>query len=228
MTLGAIVQARLSSRRLPGKVLCPVADKPLLQYLLERLGRVPSLEGVVVATSREASDDRVAEFCARQGALCHRGDLDDVAQRFLGAAAAFGFDAFVRVSGDSPLLDPRLVVQAVSLFREAGADLVTNVFPRSFPPGQSVEVLATSALAAAHEFMTADEREHVTLHFYLHPERVRIHNFSFDDPGARAVRMTVDSPDDLDVARAVVARMTSPHWDYGLPELLSLYREARA
>jgi len=114
----------------------------------------------------------------------------------------------------------------VALFHAGNHDVVTNVFPRSFPPGQSVEVLRASAFSAACASMTrADEREHVTLHFYEHPERYRIVNFAAEVACA-GVRLCVDTADDLDVIETLVSRMSRPHWEYRFDELLPLYREA--
>src|SRR5688572_22065557 len=115
----------MDSTRLPGKVLREIAGKPLLTYLLERLERSRALAAVLVATSTEASDDPVAALCASRGTRCHRGSLDDVAARVGEALAVNGLDAFVRVSGDSPLLDPSLVDRGVTLFLAGELDLVT-------------------------------------------------------------------------------------------------------
>lgn len=159
----AIVQARTGSARLPRKVLLDLAGKPLLVHVLDRLARARELDAVVVATSDEPGDDAVAELCAAHGTPCVRGPHEDVAARFALAAREHGVDAFVRVSGDSPLIDAALVDRAVARFREGGVDLVTNVRPRSFPPGQSVEVVATRRfLELLPKMTTVDEREHVT------------------------------------------------------------------
>src|SRR6266852_6355172 len=115
MMIGAFVQARMSSRRLPGKVLRPIDGKPVLLYVLERLERCRTLDSVLVATSVDPSDDAVEEICHRRGTPCCRGPLDDVAGRFLAAARERDVDGFVRVSGDSPLLDQRLVDEAVGV-----------------------------------------------------------------------------------------------------------------
>src|SRR5689334_213909 len=130
MALVAVVQARYSSRRLPGKVLQEVAAKPLLAYLLERLARCSTLRGIVVATSVEKSDDAIARFCIERGIELYRGPLADVLGRFVGAAETLNLDALVRINGDSPLLDPAIVDQAVELFEQGDVDLVTNVHPR--------------------------------------------------------------------------------------------------
>lgn len=222
MRIGAVVQARMTSERLPGKVLREVAGRPLLGYLLERLARCPALDAVVVATSTDPTDAPVERFCRERGVACYRGSLSNVARRFRDALDAHGLDAFVRVSGDSPLLDPALVGRGVRLFRAGAFDLVTNVHPRSYPPGQSVEVVGREgfrrACVAMHE---ADEREHVTLHFYRHPGRFRIENFAAArDYGG--LRLTVDTADDLARLEAIVAAMTRPHWEYGLDDLVAV------
>src|SRR5207249_4574865 len=107
-----------------------------LDWLLERLEHADTLDAVIVATSQDASDDAVAAHCAARGTDCHRGPLDDVATRVFDAARGAGLDAFVRVNADSPLLDQRLVDRGVSIMRASDACLVTNVRPRTFPPGQ--------------------------------------------------------------------------------------------
>lgn len=228
LRVGAIVQARMSSARLPGKVVRPLAGRPALEWLLERLAHAAQLDAVVVATSTEPGDDPIAELCAPLGAACHRGPLHDVAGRLLAAAEARGLDALVRVNGDSPLLDPRLVDRGVALFREGGSDVVTNVHPRSFPHGQSVEVITTAVLRAALALAHAPEdREHVTTALYREGAGVRIRNF--DAGGAfNHLHMTLDTEDDARMLDAMLAAMDRPHWDYGWAELLDLRAAALA
>ena len=226
--LPIIVPARMNSRRLPGKPLRDIAGKPLLQWVIESLEHVEGGAGVVVATSTDSRDDALAAWCAARGCACYRGSLDDVAGRVLGAARARGAEAFVRVSGDSPLLDPALVDRAVELYQGGGVDLVTNVFPRSFPVGQSVEVLSRAALERVlAETAHTEDREHVTRWVYANQDRYRILNFAHerDESG---VRLAVDSPEDLRRIERIVAAMTGPHTEYGLPELLRLAREGAA
>lgn len=200
MQVAVVIQARMSSERLPGKVLASLAGKPVLGHVLDRLSRFQ----VVVATSTDPSDDPVADFCAERGTLCMRGPLENVAARFAGVVAALGVDAFVRVSGDSPLLDPLLVEEGIALFEKLRPDVATNIFPRTFPKGESVEVVdARTFLAIEPELTDPRDREHVTTFFYAHPDRFRIENFSADDP-APDVNLAVDTPDDLERLDALV------------------------
>ena len=212
MQVAVVIQARMSSERVPGKVLAPLAGKPVLGHVLDRLSRFH----VVVATSTDASDDPVADFCAGRGTLCMRGPLEDVAARFAGVVAALGVDAFVRVSSDSPLLDPLLVDEAIALFDQTRPDLATNVFPRTFPKGQSVEVVdARTFLAVEPELTDTSDREHVTTFFYARPDRFRIENFAAEDP-APDVNLAVDTPADLERLDALVRALPD---EYGWREL---------
>lgn len=223
--IGAIIQARMSSHRLPAKVLWPVAGKPLLQYLVERARRCSGLCGVVLATSCDPSDDPLADFCTGQNLACHRGPLENVAHRFLGVLDRYAWEAFVRLNGDSPLLDQSLIARALGLFAASEVDLVTNVYPRSFPPGQSVEVIRTAAFRRAVARMTMpDEFEHVTRYFYTRPEEFRIVNFASERP-LNHHHLAVDTPDELKRFSDLVARMTRPHWQYGLDDVLRLLEE---
>src|SRR5262245_42610822 len=113
-----VVQARFSSARLPGKVLRPMAGRPMLAHLFDRVHRASEPDAVWLATSTDASDDPVASLAAALGVACHRGPLDDVLGRFIGAAEAARAAAVVRVNGDSPLLDPALIDRAIGLYRE--------------------------------------------------------------------------------------------------------------
>jgi spore coat polysaccharide biosynthesis protein SpsF (cytidylyltransferase family) len=224
-SIGAIVQARLSSSRLPGKVLHPVAGRPLLVYLLESLSHCAHLADIVVATSTEPQDTPIARLCQELNIKCHRGPLADVAGRFKEVLDAYPFDAFVRVCGDSPLLDHRLIDRALEIFRGGDYDLVTNIFPRSFPSGQSVEVLRTAAFRRGCELMQeADDLEHVTRFFYRHPQGIKIHNFQAEE-NFGAISLAVDTPEDMERFAAMVAALTRPHWDYDVGSLVRLYRE---
>lgn len=222
MHVGIIVQARMSSQRLPGKVLREVGGKPMLQYTLERVALARGSDAVIVATSDEASDDPIAAFCAQRGVPCFRGSLEDVAGRFLAAADAHGFDAFVRVCGDSPLTDPAVISTAAELFRSGEYDLVTNTFPRSFPVGVSVEIIRTETFRKAHARMREDaDREHVTRYYYQHPEEFRIQNITAPADYSTA-QLAVDTLEDWERFTRIMQHMDRPHATYGYQEVLAI------
>ena len=221
MKTGVIVQARMSSQRLPDKVLTKVNGKPLLQYLLERLTHCSSIDQIVVATSEDKSDDPIAVFCHEYGALCFRGPLQNVAKRFYMTLDEYNLDVFVRVCGDSPMLDQKLIDQGVKLFKK-GYDLVTNILPRTFPSGQCVEVVNTKTFKNSFgSFITPDELEHVTQYFYSNPDQFKFHNF-LSGGDYKNVLLVVDTKEDLDRFSKIISKMEKPHWEYGWQDIVKL------
>lgn len=221
--IGIILQTRMSSSRLPGKVLMPVSGRPMLWYLVASLRNSP--HPLVVATSDLASDDPIAAFCEANSVAVYRGPLDDVAGRLLATAKAHGMEAFARVCGDSPLIDYRIIDQAINLYKEGGYDLVTNVHKRTFPKGQSVEVVRTSVMEKVVRLMTTPaEREHVTKFFYASPEQFCIHNFESGLEGG-GYNFCVDTEEDMSRIKRVFKRMERPHWEYTWRESLKLMQK---
>jgi spore coat polysaccharide biosynthesis protein SpsF len=225
MRVVAVVQARLSSRRLPGKILMDLRGRPILDYLVEGLRHAGHLDAIVVATSTDASDDATAAYAAQRGLVCHRGSLEHVALRLLRAGEEQDADAILRVNGDSPLLDPALVDHGVALFLAKRPDIVTNVRPRTFPKGQSIEIIDLAALRSAVERMTtAEEREHVTTYIYAHPEAFSIVSFAADPPRPE-VQLSIDSPADFERCAAILEKVAGPPWRAGWRACLAAFDE---
>jgi spore coat polysaccharide biosynthesis protein SpsF len=201
----AILQARMSSTRLPGKVMAMVAGAPMIGRQIERVRRAERIDRVVLATSRDPSDDPLADYVAAQGVEAYRGSLDDVLARFVGALAAFGpAEHVVRLTGDCPLADPSVIDATVALHLARGTDYAANTpAHRTFPKGLDVEVVRAACLErAGREAQAPYEREHVTPYFYRHPE-LFTQAFLSQDAQEGEARWTVDRPDDLDWVRAV-------------------------
>lgn len=209
-----VVQARMGSTRLPGKVLAELAGRPLLAFLLARLRWLPALTPaavtVVVATSDLDRDDPVAALAEAEGVACVHGPELDVLTRFAMALAHHPADEVVRLTADCPLTDPALVAAAIALRRSTTADYAGNTPIRTFPDGLDVEVLSAAALQAAHLEATEPlDREHVTRFVLRQPERFRIANLRSPQLLA-AERWTIDTPEDLDRVRAIVADLPDP------------------
>lgn len=227
MKIGVIVQARMSSERLPGKVLMKMEGKPVLQYVVERLQYSKAVGGIVVATSEETGDEPIVQFCKRLEIPCYRGSHNDVAGRFAGVLDKYDWEAFVRVCGDSPLLDQYLIDRAVGVFRESNCDLVTNVWPRSYPYGQSVEVLGTGVFRRAYEQMQElEDKEHVTRFFYQHEQEFSIRNFT-SKANYAGLHMAADTKDDFEVIEMLIGRMSKSHWEYTVDEMVGMMELAR-
>lgn len=217
----AVVQARTSSSRFPGKVLADLEGEPLLGRLLQRLSRSRECVQLAVATSVSPDDDAIAEVACAHGAAVVRGPLDDVLERYRLAGEALQGDALVRVTGDCPLLDPALVDRVVRLFHERRVDYASNVHPPTFPDGLDVEVISRAALErSAGEAKRASDREHVTLYAARHPERFT-HASLTADADRSAMRWTVDYPDDLEFVRAVFRLFRGREDEFTTAELLA-------
>jgi spore coat polysaccharide biosynthesis protein SpsF len=221
------VLVRLSSKRLPGKALLPFGRDVLISSVLDGVSRAIHPSGTIIVTSDHKSDDRLAGWCKERDLPVMRGSLHNVADRLLQCADALNAPALVRVSGDSPFIDPALIDHAVNLWMRGPADLVTNTFPRSFPKGQSVEVISTEALRRLlrRQDLGADDLEHVTPAFYRTSPEWEIINFTPRDAQVAdlgtedlsKLQLSVDDKADLDRGRLVADRILAderirPSW----------------
>lgn len=208
-----IVQARTTSSRCPGKVMRVVNGRRLIDFTLEPLKRCQTTKSIIVATSHDPSDDALADHCRRTGAAVMRGDLKDVAGRFVQALELFPAEAFVRICADSPMIDYRLVDQAVNMYRQSSADLVTNVQYRSFPKGQSVEVVRSETfLKAVDAMIDSNDREHVTQFMYRNPLQYEIVNFAAEENyGDRS--LAIDTEEEFDRFHHAMSRLSRPPSD---------------
>lgn len=222
MKIHAVVQARMSSTRLPGKALRHLQGRPMLQYVIERLTHGELIARTVVCTSDRPEDDAIATFCREQGVACVRGPLENVAARFERALCTHPCAAFVRVCGDSPFIDQTLIDGAIEILARRGLDIVTNNLVRSFPSGQTIEVLRSDTFLDALPRMTEPEHlEHVTRFFYEHAAAYRVHNL-FAEERFDEMHLSIDTPTDLYKADAILAAMDRPHWTYRVGEVVEL------
>jgi len=204
----AILQARMSSTRLPGKVLKPLLGEPMLARQIERVRRAKRIDKLVVATSSDASDDAIAGLCDSLGVGVYRGPLADVLGRYWGAAKRFGpAEHIVRLTGDCPLADWEVIDAVLDHHLAEDADYTSNCQKLTFPKGLDVEVFKAEHLETAYyEARDPYEREHVTPFFYRNPDRFRISNLECDPP-LGDLRWTVDTPEDFAFVEQVYAAL---------------------
>lgn len=227
MSVTAIIQARMTSTRLPGKVLLEAAGKPMLQHEIERVGRARKIDRIVIATTTNQSDNPIAELADRLGVGLYRGPENDVLTRFAGAAAADGAETIVRLTGDCPLLDPVLVDQVIELleYNRPMPDYATNSFPRTWPIGLDVEVMRAEALAVAADEATDDyDHEHVTPFIYRQPQRFRLANL-VSPRNLSGHRWTLDTPADYQLLKQILEALLPRRPDFGLDDILTLLAE---
>lgn len=218
----AIVQARMGSTRLPGKVLANVGGRPLLAHMLDRVRCAASVDQVCVATTVNARDDGIAGVAGDLGIGIFRGSEEDVLGRFVGAARYAEAGTVVRLTGDCPLLTPDVIDAVVGALAGSGADLATNAPPagRTYPDGMDVEVFTRAALERiSAEAGTPAEREHVTLRFHSGGHRVEVVHL---DPPRGNLRITVDTAADLALVGSVLERLLAEGAPLTLPEVLAV------
>jgi spore coat polysaccharide biosynthesis protein SpsF (cytidylyltransferase family) len=216
----ALIQARMSSSRLRGKVLKLVRGKSVLARVVERVRRARTPQIVAVATTTNASDDPIERACAALDTLCFRGQEDDVLDRFYVAANLYGGDAIMRVTADCPLIDPNVIDAVGDVFARGEHDYVANINPPTYPDGLDVELFTFAALESAWRgARLRSEREHVTLYIRNHPELFRIGNVRCDRDLSH-LRWTVDEARDLEFIEAVYERLGG--CPFGHEETLSL------
>ena len=224
MRTAAIVQARMTSSRLPGKVVRPILGRPMLALLIERLRRAQQIDDVIVATTSNATDDVVEELCREVGAGCFRGSEEDVLDRVLRTARAHRVELIVEITGDCPLIDPEIVDRLVGMYLEGGADYVANVLKRTFPRGLDTQVFPTSVLEEVAR-LTDDpvDHEHVSIYIYEHPERFRLRNLESGLPERYwDLRLTVDTLEDFALITAIYEALYPVNPAFPLRDVLAL------
>jgi spore coat polysaccharide biosynthesis protein SpsF len=200
-----IVQARMTSTRLPGKVLKEVLGKTLLEYQIERLRCVRNADGIIIATTVNDTDQPIVDLCGRLGVPVTRGSENDVLSRYYEAATQYGVGTVVRVTSDCPAIEPAVVDGIVEFYRahQGGYDYVSNSLTQSYPYGLAAEVFSFKALEeAAREAVTEPEREHVSPFIYTRPDRYRIGQVVHDKDLSHH-RWTVDTPEDFELIRRI-------------------------
>ncbi|WP_410668141.1 cytidylyltransferase domain-containing protein [Amycolatopsis sp. cmx-4-68] len=205
--VNAVIQARSSSTRLPGKVLRPLAGRSVLGWAVRAAAAAPGVDQVVVATSSDASDDEVAFEAVHCGAAVVRGPLDDVLARFGLALREHPADAVIRLTADCPLLDPALIGQLAALWRaQPSLDYVSTTLVRTLPRGFDAELVRASVLLEQVSSATGADREHVTSGIYSRPSRYSCSGVVVS-PAADDLRVTLDTAEDWELLSAVVAEL---------------------
>lgn len=223
MKVVAIIQARMGSTRLPGKVLKDLAGETVLARVVNRTCRARLLNELVVATSVRSTDDAIVRECERLGVACFRGDETDVLDRYYRAAQHFQADVVVRITSDCPLIDPVLIDEHIRrlLDRWTQVDFVTNMAQPTFPLGLAVEAMPGDVLIRMHRMSnTAQLREHVTTLAYVEPGLFRIEHITHSQDLSH-LRWTVDTSEDLELVRLIVQHFDDDQfsWTEVLPLL---------
>ena len=192
-----IIQARSNSKRFKNKVLHLIYGLPLIQHVVNRIKRSKEISKIIVSSSSKKSDDNLISYLKRNKVKFFRGKLENVAMRLHDTAKKNKAKYFVRINGDSPMIDPRLIDKAIEISqKQEGYDIITNTFPRTFPKGQSVEIIRTSILKKYSKHFSKPDKEHVTKYFYDNPRNFKIKNITFSGKN-KTMKLSIDTKKDL-------------------------------
>lgn len=218
-----IIQARLNSSRLPGKVLKTILNRPLLYYLFKRLSYLKTEAKLVLATTVNSIDDPLEKFCIENQVLCFRGDEDNVLERFYKTASKYPSKIIVRVTADCPLLDPSILDKMLSFYIQhfPKYDYLSNVLNRRYPKGLDLEVFSFKGLEKAY-FQAKDpyQKEHVTPYFYQNPELFSLYSFE-DSDNFSSFNISVDDIEDFQRVKAIIEKYYPQNPNFGLKEIKS-------
>jgi|TARA_B100001971_G_C18222914_1_gene558386 spore coat polysaccharide biosynthesis protein SpsF len=219
-----IVQARMDSTRLPGKVMKVVCSKPLLEHFINRLKRVKSADQIVIATTINDIDNQIVDLCKRLDISYYRGSEEDVLDRYYKAALENNGDVIARITSDCPLIDPDVVDMVFDYYQkhEGLYDYVSNALERTFPRGMDVEVFSLKALKESFEEATLlPDREHVTTFIRMRPQRYSLHNISYKED-CSCLRWTVDTEEDLRLITKIYDSLFYVNPNFSLEDILEL------
>jgi len=208
--IGCIIQARMGSTRLPGKVLKIVDGKnPSLYFTISQLKQCKNIDKIIVATTTLKEDDIIENFAKNLGIDVFRGSVEDVLDRYFQCANYFKINTIIRITGDCPLIDPLIVDRGIEIFQSENYDYVTNTFPRTFPDGNETEIFSFNILKKAWEnAILPSEREHVTPYFRNQKQNFKIKNFENTIDNSH-LRWTVDFPEDLQLVKTLISKIDS-------------------
>ena len=200
-----ILQARLSSKRLPKKVLKKINEKTILGRVINRLKKSKEIKKIIVATSISVDDDNIVNFCKKNKILYYRSNLKNVFLRYYETIKFYNIKNFVRITADSPLIDPKIIDKAIRLFKKKKVDIVTNTLKRSYPKGQSVEIINSDIILKTLNAVSKNKsyKEHVTSYFYANKRKFKIHNFNLKN-NISSINLSIDTLSDFNFVKKVI------------------------
>ena len=219
----AILQARMSSSRLPGKVLKKVRNKALLEIQVSRLSQSKYIDKLVLATSLDASDNLIFDMCEKNKIECFRGDLNNVLDRYYKCAKQYNPSHVVRVTGDCPIIDYQIVDKVIKSHLDSGSDYTSNTINPTFPDGLDIEIMKYNVLCDIWKKSTLfSEKEHVTQYIYNNKSCFKLNSYT-NKIDYSDLRWTVDNPEDFTVVGYIIEQLYFENPDFSWEEVLELY-----
>ncbi|WP_410981719.1 cytidylyltransferase domain-containing protein [Bacillus cereus] len=227
MKVAAIIQARMGSTRLPGKIMKKVLDKTLLEYQIERVKKAKTIDQIIVATTTKLNDNPIIELCEQLSVPYYRGSEDDVLSRYYEAATQFSVDVVVRLTSDCPIIAPDIIDKIVSCYLEQQNiyDYISNTLTRTYPRGLDTEVMPYRILKRTHEEANEPSyREHVTAYIYNNPGKFKLLNVQHDLDESKH-RWTVDTKEDFILIKKIITKLYPVNNQFSFSDILNLLKQ---
>jgi len=224
LKIAAIIQARMGSTRLSGKILKTVNEKTLLEYQLERIKAVKNIDQIIVATTIKDNEQPIVELCEKLGIDYYRGSEQDVLSRYYETARKYKVDVIVRLTSDCPIIDPEIIDKVINLYlnNEGSVDYVSNTLERTYPRGLDTEVFSFEALSKAyHDAVLQRDREHVTAYFYTNPELFKLQGLK-NEESCGYHRWTVDTNEDFELIRKIIESLYPINKNFRMNDVIAL------
>ena len=223
MKKAAIIQARMGSTRLPGKVLMQIEDKPLIGHIISRVQQSAYVDDIILATTTDSADDQLVAYAQEIGVKVYRGETANVLSRYYNAAKENNVDVIIRVTADDPFKDPVVIDKLIEAYVAGDYDYVSNTIEPSYPEGLDIEVFSFSALEKCFKQAQEDfEKEHVTPYIWMHPEKFKLLNVK-NDKDLSDIRLTVDTAEDIVFAKEIYKNLYHKKKMFRLNDVLDLF-----
>ena len=212
----------MGSSRLPEKIMLPVCGKPLFHYMINRVKQSKKLEKIIIATTNKPEDDVIVNFCKSEQIEYFRGSENDVLNRYFETAKKFSINTIVRLTADTPLIDPHVIDKVISVFQDNEFDFVSNFFPlpRTYPEGYNVEVFSIKTLRQANlEAIKPSDREHVTTYITMQPDIFKIYRVDYKNDYSK-YRFTLDYDDDYKLIKKIFESLYNKHHFFTLENIV--------
>lgn len=225
MKIGIIIAVRMSSKRLPGKVMKKIKGKEIIKYIYERLEKTVIDNGnIVFATSDDTSDNIIEKFCKNNSYVYFRGSKNNVAGRLLNCAKKFQFDAFIRICGDNVFADKNIINSMIKIYKKGNYDIVSNTYKRTFPYGMSVEIINTSFYERIYPKITnSSDKEHVTKYIYNNIKNYNFYNYKSENKKYENVKLSLDTEKDFNIIKKIINIFKKDHRQYNIDDIVDLY-----
>ncbi len=226
MRIGFIILCRFNSSRLPGKILKTIEGKTILQHIVTNLSTIIPLENIVVATSKESTDNPINDYCNHHNIQIYRGSLNNVSLRFLEASKQYHFDYATRINGDNLFIDVQTIQTMLTIAKTNQYDFISNVKNRTFPKGMSIEIVNTKYYEDQYQnFNDADDFEHVTIYLYKNDtDKKHYYFYNTAVPAAAGVQMAIDTQTDFNRAQKMLSLLKTKYNQLGLKEIFETYQ----